>query len=307
MHKNGLKVIYIAGETRSGSTIVSNILGEIDGFFNAGELIEIWDRGLEWPCSCGVKTKSCVVWSKILGNVLNSMNSIDIQNIISLREKVAKSRKVPQLLFIPGSRSKFEADTKIYLLALSQLYRAIKSVTKCQVIIDSSKNIGYCYSLGLLPDIDLYIVHLIRDVRATFYSWTQKKKNLWTEKPRSLSLRWCVRNITAELLRKKMTEKYLIIQYENFIKRPSESLYSILNLIKENPKKLPFSDKTDVKLGTGHGICGNPDRFKAGVIKLRLDERWKRMKRIDKTFVTLLTWPLLLRYRYPLIPRFKNH
>ena len=304
-NKKKLKVIYIAGETRSGSTILSDILGEINGFFNAGELIEIWDRGLEWSCSCGIAVESCVIWSKILEKVLNGKNFSDVQNFIRLRNKAAKSRKIPQLLVIPGARSKFEADLNTYLQALTELYKAIQSVTKSQVIIDASKNIGYCYILGLLPDIDLYVVHLVRDARAIFYSWTQKKRGLWSKKSYGLSLRWWIRNIAAELLGKKLDDKYLILKYETFVERPIESVNSILNLIKENPMKLPFVNKTEFKLETSHGICGNPDRFKRGIIKLRSDERWKRMKRIDKTFVTFLTWPLLLRYRYPIIPRFK--
>ncbi len=305
MYKEKLKVLFIAGETRSGSTILSNILGEIDGFFNAGEVIEIWDRGVKWSCGCGIAAETCLIWSKILEKVLKGKNLSDIKNLIRLRDKAAKSKKIPKLLAIPNTRQKFEADISLYSRALTELFQAIQSVTKSRVIIDASKNIGYCYILGLLPEIDLYVVHLIRDARATVYSWTQKKRGLWTEKSHKLSLRWCVRNITAELLGKKLDSKYLILQYENFIERPLESVDCILNLVKENPMKLPFINKTEVKLGTSHGICGNPDRFKAGIIKLRLDEKWKRMKTIDKTFVTVLTWPLLLRYRYPIIPRFK--
>ena len=306
MNKKKLKVIYIAGETRSGSTVLSNILGEIDGFFNAGELIEIWDRGLKWPCSCGVALKSCEIWSKILEKFSYGKKLSDTRSFIGLRDKAAKSRKIPELLFIPGARLRFEADLRIYLRALTELYQVIQSETKCRVIIDSSKNIGYCYALGLLPDIDLYVVHLVRDARAVFYSWTRRKQNLWTERPFSLSLRWCVRNITAELLGRKLHGKYFRLKYEDFIERPFESVINILNLTKQNPMKLPFINKSEVKLGTSHGMCGNPDRFNRGIIKLMLDTKWNRMKEIDKTFVSFLTWPLLLRYKYPIIPRLKN-
>ena len=50
-----LKVLYIAGEGRSGSTILGNILSQIDGFFSVGEMHHIWDRGFieNWRCSCG--------------------------------------------------------------------------------------------------------------------------------------------------------------------------------------------------------------------------------------------------------------
>jgi len=33
------RVLYIAGWGRSGSTILDNVLGQVDGFFSAGELM----------------------------------------------------------------------------------------------------------------------------------------------------------------------------------------------------------------------------------------------------------------------------
>ena len=33
-----VKVLYIVGMGRSGSTILANSLGEVDGFFSAGEI-----------------------------------------------------------------------------------------------------------------------------------------------------------------------------------------------------------------------------------------------------------------------------
>ncbi|HDO25996.1 MAG TPA: sulfotransferase, partial [Nitrospirae bacterium] len=68
MNENRIKVLYIAGMSRSGSTILGNILGEIDGFFNAGELIDIWDRGLasDGKCGCGMKISKCEVWRTVL-------------------------------------------------------------------------------------------------------------------------------------------------------------------------------------------------------------------------------------------------
>jgi hypothetical protein len=61
LKEDSIKVLYIAGPTRSGSTLLSKILGEVDGFFNAGEIIDIWDRGLasDGLCSCGKAMSQC--------------------------------------------------------------------------------------------------------------------------------------------------------------------------------------------------------------------------------------------------------
>jgi hypothetical protein len=36
-----IRVLYIAGPSRSGSTLIGRILGEIPGFFDTGELIDL--------------------------------------------------------------------------------------------------------------------------------------------------------------------------------------------------------------------------------------------------------------------------
>src|SRR5919201_1117414 len=61
------KVLSILGPGRSGTTILGNILGEIPGFFSAGEVRFIWKRGVieHWKCGCGVPTDECNVWSAV--------------------------------------------------------------------------------------------------------------------------------------------------------------------------------------------------------------------------------------------------
>ena len=46
-------VLYIAGTGRSGSTVLANILGEVDGVFAAGEVRYLWQRGLKEGRLCG--------------------------------------------------------------------------------------------------------------------------------------------------------------------------------------------------------------------------------------------------------------
>ena len=62
------KVLYIAGWGRSGSTILDNVLGQVDGFFSAGELMFLWRRGLIEGrlCGCGRPLRDCDVWMHIL-------------------------------------------------------------------------------------------------------------------------------------------------------------------------------------------------------------------------------------------------
>lgn len=57
---------------------------------------------------------------------------------------------------------------------LRKIYRAIQSTMGSSLIVDGSKLPLYGYVLTM-PAIDLYVVHLVRDLRAGAYSWLRKK------------------------------------------------------------------------------------------------------------------------------------
>jgi hypothetical protein len=56
-----------------------------------------------------------------------------------------------------------------YLVGLEKLYQGIRAYTGSKVIIDSSKSLLYGYLLGMLPTIDLYVLHIVRDPRGVAY------------------------------------------------------------------------------------------------------------------------------------------
>ena len=81
MSNDLVKVLYLAGPTRSGSTILSNILGEIDGFFNAGQIFELWDKGLaeNGLCGCGQQLTTCEIWSTVFKKAFTNAKRIDVK------------------------------------------------------------------------------------------------------------------------------------------------------------------------------------------------------------------------------------
>lgn len=298
---NSVKVLFIAGPTRSGSTIISNILGQIDGFFHAGELIEAWDRGRTWKCSCGQAPIQCEVWSQIFRTLNTVISRADQDEIISMRDKLSQSHRV--ILNHYRHPHKLVPDTPEarYFSGLATLYNIIRSKTGANIIIDSSKNVGYCETLKRVKAIELYVLHLIRDSRATVFSWSRKKRGLWKVHPLKTAAVWSSRNIAAEFLKRGLSNQYIKMRYEDFINHPQEGIRTILNILNVGKVRLPFISSNEVILETSHGLCGNPGRFNCGVEKLEMDNRWKDMKLSDNLIATLLTWPLLLRYNYQLL------
>lgn len=299
---NKTKILYIAGETRSGSTILSNILGCIDGFFNGGEIIEFWKTALQWPCSCGKMSDQCIVWSTIYQNVIDNKDSCRFQAMNRFISQSARSFYSFRYLLFSKCYFRIKKVNACFIDSLNFLYTKIQEATGCRVIVDASKNPGYAQLLALFHDTELYVIHMIRDPRATIHSWKNKKPGLWTISAKEIAVRWNIRNIATELFKMNPQTHYFKLKYEQFAVDPIKYIQAIMSFIHENPERLPFVSKNEAVIENIHGLCGNPDRFKQGKIRITPDQKWVHgLERKDKFFSLLINFPLMLRYHIPIV------
>ena len=64
---------------------------------------------------------------------------------------------------------------------------------------------------------------------------------------------------------------------------------------------LGFLQQRALHLGPNHTVAGNPVRFRRGDVAIEADLEWRsRLETGPRRIVTALTWPLLLRYGFPL-------
>jgi hypothetical protein len=186
------------------------------------------------------------------------------------------------------------------------LYLGIAAATECNVILDSSKNPAYGFLLESIPSIEMYVIHLIRDPRSVAYS---RRKRKWDPASQSYLARhsltktavlWMVWNFGTERLWKAspLKSKYRMIRYEDFTVQPRKTVMDILAFVDEDFDD-QFIDECSIPLHATHSIAGNPMRFQKGTVQIRRDDAWKQlMPRWQRSFVTLLTWPFLIRYGY---------
>lgn len=312
MSTTRLKVLYIAGLGRSGSTLLGNILGEVEGFFFVGEISIIWKYFLREDrlCGCGVPASECEVWRAVLTQALDGREDVDAQSMDQFcHPRLLRHRVAGMLMMLmPAGKRQLRSRWDRPLDDLRRLYFSIRSGTGCRVIVDSSKRPQYAYRLGLIPEIDLYVLHLVRDPRGVAYSWRRKKvqqivgdETLYMTEYGlvTTAVRWLFRNAMVELFWRRTPGRYLLLRYEDLINQPRTAIQRILDLMHDQPADLPLASERVVNLGINHSVRGNPSRFDTGPVELRLDEAWKeKMKRSDKNVVTALTWPLLKRYGY---------
>lgn len=304
---NRPKIIYIGGFGRSGSTLISKILGNIPEFFNVNELCFIWEHGIvnKDLCGCGLPVKECKTWNKIL---LNAFGKIPDKNqICHSIQNIPQNRHL--LFFYMFSfiqkifKKKF--DYEEYKQNLSTLYQSIIKTTNTQVIIDSSKLPSYANIITELKNFDVYIIHLVKDSRATAYSWTKTIKredsseNGYMEKysPIQIARQWTGWNLTFQLLKKRVP--YLQINYEDFTNSPQKVLKNLLSFINEedNFNQLSFSGPKSVNLKPDHSVWGNPMKSQKGDIRISEKREWEKGLNLkSKLFITILTFPLLMKY-----------
>ena len=305
-------MLYIAGPGRSGSTILGNVLGEIEGFFHGGELNFIWEHNLieNRLCGCGAPFNRCEVWGSVFKRAFGGIDRVDAREMVRLQSSGTRTRHVPLMLF---SRERRTLSSRLgkYTVRLERLYRAVRESTESRVVVDSSKMPSYGYALGMAPGIDLYVVHLVRDPRAVAYAWLKEPRPDADERAYmnrvsavKSSLLWDVWNASSEMLWRGSIGRYMRLRYEDFVAEPWRVVGEILDMLDEDAGQLPFVGERDVELGAGHTVAGNPNRFRKGLVRLRRDDEWvSRMKSRDRTLVTLLTLPLLARYGYPVSAR----
>lgn len=304
-----VKVIYITGYGRSGTTLLDRILGQIKGFFSIGELGHIWKRsfGENQLCGCGKPFRECEFWKAVVEEAFGGFDKIDVDKVYALKHSVERIRYIPKLMFPSLRSSKYQKHLSEYIELLNRLYNSIRNVSGSTYIIDSTKDTPYGFVLATIPNIEINVVHLVRDSRGVAYSWQKKKRRpeiYWKEEymPRYSPLKsareWTLSNILAHWLRAK-AKRYIFIRYEDFVTYPKESLKVILEKLEINKNKIDFIDERTVNLEINHTVSGNPIRFKHGTVELRPDFEWqKKMPFSQRIIVTTLTWPLLVKYRY---------
>jgi hypothetical protein len=300
-----VQILYIAGSGRSGSTILDNVLGQVEGLFSTGEMRSVWDRGLveNSPCSCGVPFRDCDLWQRVFVEAFGGFERVDARRLTAIRDKVDR----PWNVFLPWRFATTEIGE--YRSALSRLYGAVAAVTGAKVIVDSSKTPAYCRILQDSPGLRVGVVHLLRDPRGVAFSW--QRKRLWTDDgaaymsrfgPARSSLVWSARQISSEAIGSRAPARYLMLRYEDFVAAPEAGVARVLSLVGIGAGGVPpFGDDCKLALRPVHGISGNPSRFVRGTVQIKADDEWmSQMRAADRLMVTMMTAPLLVRYRYPL-------
>jgi hypothetical protein len=255
------------------------------------------------PCACGEAVQDCDFWQAVFQRAFGTTDRERLQRYDELMLRVCTSYTVRSRR--PFRTAAYERDLRQYRDLLSGLYAAIAAVSGARTIVDSSKIFGYGDILTRLPGLDVAVLDVVRDSRAVAFSWgrgTTSSVDLAMPRlsPRPAALRWARDTLQAERLAGRV-RRYRRVRYEDFVAAPAAVLGSLG--VYYDLRTPPVEEGNVVELAATHMVRGNPNRFQTGAVPIRLDDEWRTvMSAWDASQVTLLTWPLLLRYGYPLRP-----
>lgn len=301
-----VKVVFVAGTGRSGTTIISNVLGQLPGCFAAGEVRYAWTRGMahDHLCGCGRPFGECPLWTSVVREAFGD-EAPDAEGVGERIDERLRVRMVPAMVLrrLTGRPAVApHPDDELIV----RLYRALASRSGGTHLVDSSKLPPYAALLSSLPGIEMFVVHVVRDPRATAFSWRRQKStrdsNDASTMPRLENWRsavlWQLWNTVTE--RWFPAERRLLVRYEDFVSQPEAVLRLVASHIGVT---MPSSviENGYVNLSPTHSVAGNPSRLDNGRVALRADIEWQRaMPRAQRLLVTALTVGGLRRFGYRL-------
>ena len=186
----------------------------------------------------------------------------------------------------------------------------------CDLVVDSSKHASLGFCLRWAPEVDLRVLHLVRDPRAVAYSWSRQVLRPDTDRPSYMTryspataaMQWDIQNAAFGLLARTGCP-VMRLRYEDFTSEPERSLRRVAGFAgRARPGQLSVPDRrrrrpplasVSAWLDGGHSVSGNPMRFTTGQVPISRDEKWRtHLPGAQRRVVTALTWPLMAGYGY---------
>lgn len=299
------KVLYIAGAGRSGSTLLTSVLGQGDGIADVGELWKHWRKladGGQQACGCGQAIASCSFWSSVGESAPGVFDPTPDR--LDGAARIGHARGALRLrVELALGRSGTEAFASAY----EQAYAAVAEVAGARVVVDSSKMPGPGMLVERMGSVEPYVLHLTRDPRAVAASWQVRKEGgdgaqaLETRPAAAVAKAWMARALATELVLRPGAGRgrYRTLAYERFAAEPRVVVDELLGWLGEPTGSPAFTGERSVVLSPTHSSGGNPGRLSRGEQEIVPDERWRSsLDEADRRRVERLTTPLRQRYGY---------
>ena len=266
-------ILYIAGYSRSGSTILDMLLGAHPEAVSTGELTFILEDGRDPKrlCTCGEPYAKCQFWGAWIAAHLPDEKTAASLRHMETRENLDK--------VLSGDVSTPEAES--YKAYIDGLMSHIGQAAAPQVIVDSSKTArdaaGRALALSRIAGFDVRMLHLTRNPRSTVKSYIETGSNWAAEgyhKKKSFEswrpiFGWKYANAIARQVGRELgDDRYMHVRYENLMNNPEAELARIGAFSGLDLTDIAKAVSSGEKFLAEHNVVGNRTRLEPQTIRL---------------------------------------
>jgi len=308
--RNGLRILYVAGVPRTGSTVLGALLGSIPGVIFVGELNFFWRRFAHAElCSCGEPLPGCAFWSAVVRAAYGEMTPGRARQLAELERHVL--RRQFALTLAPAAWPVPETSRAGQMLAeRALLYRAIGRIAGASWIVDGGKEPIFGALLARADAGAVATVHLVRDPRGVAYSWQKlipsdsEPGNMPRKAAAKTAADWVLQNLLVQLGLQRLSTAYVRVRYEDLASRPEHVLDQIsLATGLTIAAAVAAHGVISPAASEPHLVAGNPGvrQTAVGGLRLRPDEAWRtRLPLREQRLVMAVCGALMTAYGYPL-------
>lgn len=299
------RIIYIMGRGHSGSTILAGLLGHAPDVEGVGELIYPMNKS----CGCGRSFADCSFWQKVRSDFEHESDLPWDQSIRLIQEQ-ANILQFPKTWFAVRNSSRVQELGAIN----QQIVRSVLRVAEKHYLVDASKQpTRALFLMRCAPQARF--VHVVRSPEGYFRSYFSRIKagrvNFLRREYRSgpldflmltlVAVSWVIANVQCELVRLLAPSRVLRVRFEDLTRNPEQELQRLAPFVELDLCPVIEAVRQGQRMKVGHIIGGNDNmRSSDG---FRLEHKKSEQAPLPwhyRTTVRLISWPLMLAYRYPL-------
>ncbi len=297
---------YILAASHSGSTLLAMLLGAHPDLATVGELKATALGDVErYRCSCGARIRECRFWQEVSRRMLEKGISFDVTDARTDFRHV-RTRYTRRLLQPLHRGPILEAVRDVALAVSPSWHRDVNDIqrrnaalveTLCELtgaraIVDSSKVALRVKYLLRNPDLDVRVIHLVRDGRAVALTYMDPADFADASIPElrgggmggdrakerlsaaDAAYEWLRSNQEAEAALARLgSDRFIRIRYEDLCRDTDVTLAGVFRLLGVDPARRERDFRS-----VEHHVIGNGMRLDTSS-EVRLDERWRTAMR----------------------------
>jgi hypothetical protein len=296
--------VYILGASHSGSTLLALLLNAHPDVATIGETAPGRMGDVDtYRCSCGELIQKCPFWTSIARRMQERYPDFSLSDF-GTRFEFPSSRLINRILrcehrgvllecvrdMALGLSPRWRRSQRAIMARCHDLAVAVLAESGRHVFVDSSKLAHRLKFLLRIPNLNIKVVHLVRDGRAVALTYMKQDEFADSREPSrrrggrgmaaeptaaSLSMEraaneWlCSLRSAEHLLARLDKSRWIRVHYEELCRNPDATLKSIHRFLGTDPRYALSNFR-----GVGHHIIGNGMRLDT-TSEIVLDERWR--------------------------------